>query len=245
MAKKNINNNNNNTKNTTKKDNKDTNIKQINNTSENITSNDSNSNTNKNSVSSKELDTSTLDTTTNVDTDNSDLNCTEATADTDNNNPHITDFMGNSNEIFSTYKNKYENTISSAIILLFFGIFGIMSTIGMLTGYINLTLSTFQHIFLSTLYIIFLVYGVISYFKALEYKEQISTENTMEDTLNRYLENHVTKEFIDSIYDNSITDEENYVLCISKIQELFLDENPDFNEDFVEYHIDNFLNENF
>jgi hypothetical protein len=221
-------------------------------------------NTNSNNVETKNIETTDIDDNTNDihDKDNKDndseindndleINDNGNNNDSEINNPddsdipHMSDFMGNGNDVFTTYKNKYENTMSSAIILLFFGVAGIMSTIGIVSGIIDLPLSTFQNIFLTTLYVIFFVYGIISFFKAMDYKEKISTENTMEDTIDRYLENHITKEYLDSLHDESITEEENYVLYVSTIQETFMKDNPDFDKDLVEYHIDNFLNEHF
>ncbi|MBE5935660.1 MAG: hypothetical protein E7262_07705 [Lachnospiraceae bacterium] len=213
-----------------------------------ITNNKENNSTiNKDNNNLNKEPTSSIDKETNTTKESETIDSTTSTEvkDIDTHKPTINDFMGNGNDVFTTYKSKYENTMSSAIILLFFGILGILSTVGMLTGFINLNLSAFQHIFLTTLYLIFFAYGIVSFLKALDYKEMISTENTMEDTIDRYLENHITKEYLDSIHDNSMSEEENYVLYIEKIQAMFLNENPDFDKELVEYHIDNFLNENF
>ena len=229
----------------------DKDIKEIQETTENT------ENTNSNNVETKNIETTDIDDNTNDihDKDDKDNNLeindngndddSEINNPDDSDIPHMSDFMGNGNDVFTTYKNKYENTMSSAIILLFFGVAGIISTIGIVSGIIDLPLSTFQNIFLTTLYVIFFVYGIISFFKAMDYKEKISTENTMEDTIDRYLENHITKEYLDSLHDESITEEENYVLYVSIIQETFMKDNPDFDKDLVEYHIDNFLNEHF
>ena len=252
MSKKNKKKHNNNTKNISNNKNTTTNnieeiseitsideASSIEDTKNKDTIKDTSEKTTENNITNK--DTVDYDTENNLSSDEID----EQIDDIDDLKPHMSDFMGNGNDVFTTYKTKYENTMSSAIILLFFGVAGIISTIGILSGMIDLPLSTFQHIFLTSLYVMFLVYGIVSFFKALDYKEKISTENTMEDTIDRYLENHVTKEYLDTLHDDSITEEENYVLYITTIQENFINENPDFDKDLVEYHIDNFLNEHF
>ena len=157
----------------------------------------------------------------------------------------IQDFTGNAKDIFSTYKSKYENTMSSAIILLFFGIVGIIWTVLFITDTIHVTLSTFQYIFLGIIYIVFLGYGVISFFKALEYKALINDETTCENEIIVYLKENVTKELLDSFHDDSISDEENYVNYISKISDMIIETYPNYDKGLIEYHIDDYLNEHF
>ena len=155
------------------------------------------------------------------------------------------DLTGNGKDIFSTYKNKYENTMSSAVILLFFGILGIVSSLLFALDIIHVAMSTFQYIFLGAMYVVFIMYGILSFLKAKEYKKMINTENEHEVNIQKYLENNVTEELLKSFHDDSISEEENYVLSINRIIELILETYPGYDSKLIEYHVDEYLNEHF
>lgn len=171
---------------------------------------------------------------------------TESTKDDDFDvKPSLNDFVGNSNDIFSTYKQKYENTMSSAVILLFFGIIGLVSTVLFISGIIKLPISTLQYIILFAIYLVFLVFGFISYKKALEYKLLINDENNKEDNIEEFLEKTVSNKLLKQLTDKNLSDEENYMIYISKIKEKVLERYPNYDENLIEYHIDDYLNKHF
>lgn len=171
---------------------------------------------------------------------------TENINDIETNEPlSLSDLTGNGKDVFSTYKNKYENTMSSAVILLFFGLVGIISNILFALDIIHVAMSLFQYIFLGTLYVVFIGYGILSFIKSKEYKSKIADENEHEANIQKYLENNVTEDLVKSFHDDNISDEENYVLSINKIVELILETYPGYDNKLIEYHVDEYLNEHF
>ena len=159
--------------------------------------------------------------------------------------PQLSDFMGNSKDIFSTNKQKYESTMSSAIILLIFGCGGMLVEILAVLGVIYLPLMPFQYVLMFIVFLFFIVSGALSYHKANSYVIGMNEEDDQRNKVNYFLNDLLTDQVLKDLKSDELSEEENYVCIIEKLKEMILEKYPDYNEELLEYMIDDYLNEHF
>lgn len=159
--------------------------------------------------------------------------------------PQLSDFMGNSKNIFSTNKQKYESTMSSAVILLIFGCGGMLVEILAVLGVIYLPLMPFQYILMFIVFLFFIVSGTLSYHKANSYVIGMNEEDAQRNKVNYFLNDLLTDQVLKDLKSDELSEEENYVCIIEKLKEMILEKYPDYNEELLEYMIDDYLNEHF
>ena len=159
--------------------------------------------------------------------------------------PQLTDFLGNANEIFSTNKQKYESTMSSAIILLIFGCGGMFVEILGVLGIIYLPLMTFQYILMFVVFSFFIVFGVLSYHKANSFVAGMNKEDEQRNKVNYFLNDLLTDQVLKDLKSDELSEEENYYLIIDKLRDMILEKYPEYDTELLEYMIDDYLNEHF
>lgn len=159
--------------------------------------------------------------------------------------PQLSDFMGNSNEIFSTNKQKYESTMSSAIILLIFGCGGMFVEILAILGVIYLPIMKFQYVLMFVVFLFFIVSGAFSYHKAKSYVVGMNEEDDQRNKVNYFLNDLLTDQVLKELKSDELSEEENYVCIIDKLKEMILEKYPEYNKELLEYMIDDYLNEHF
>lgn len=162
-----------------------------------------------------------------------------------NDTPSITDFMGNTKDIFSTNKQKYENTMSSAIILLFFGCVGLFIELLAVIGIIYLPILSFQYILMFLVFGFFVASGYFSYKKANSYKNAMQDEENQRNKVDYFLNDLLTDKYLNELKSDELSEEENYILIIDKLCSMILEKYPEYNKDLLEYMIDDYLNEHF
>lgn len=159
--------------------------------------------------------------------------------------PQLTDFLGNANEIFSTNKQKYESTMSSAIILLIFGSIGLFIELLGILDVINLPLMTFQYILMFAVFIFFIVSGIMSYLKANSYVAGMNQEDEQRNKVDYFLNDLLTDKFLKDLKSEELSDEENYFMITEKLKNMILEKYPEYDAELLEYMIDDYLNEHF
>ena len=159
--------------------------------------------------------------------------------------PMLQDFTGNAKDVFSTNKQKYENTMSSAVILLTFGIIGLFIEFLALVGAIYLPILTFQYVLMFLVFGFFLAAGIFSYKKANTFKDGMKTEEEQRNKVDYFLNDLLTDQVIKELKSEEFSEEENYILIIDKLRDMILDKYPEYNKELLEYMIDDYLNEHF
>lgn len=159
--------------------------------------------------------------------------------------PILQDFTGNAKDVFSTNKQKYENTMSSAVILLTFGIVGLFIEFLDIVGLIYLPFLTFQYVLMFLVFMFFLMSGIFSYRKANSYKVGMDEEDKQRSNVDYFLNDLLTDQVLKELKSDELTEEENYVLIIDKLSAMILEKYPKYNKDLLEYMIDDYLNEHF
>lgn len=186
-----------------------------------------------------------IDNTENTDnTDNTDNSTTIASESTPD-KPQLTDFLGNANEIFSTNKQKYESTMSSAIILLIFGSIGLFIELLGILDVINLPLMTFQYILVFVVFMFFIISGIMSYLKANSYVAGMNQEDEQRNKVDYFLNDLLTDQFLKDLKSEELSDEENYFMITEKLKNMILEKYPEYDAELLEYMIDDYLNEHF
>lgn len=159
--------------------------------------------------------------------------------------PSLQDFTGNAKDIFATNKQKYENTMSSAVILLTFGVIGLFVEFLALVGAIYLPMLTFQYVLMFLVFSFFLASGVFSYRKANTFKDGMKAEEEQRNKVNYFLNDLLTDQVLKELKSEELSEEENYVFTIEKLRDMILDKYPEYDKELLEYMIDDYLNEHF
>ncbi len=159
--------------------------------------------------------------------------------------PSLQDFTGNAKDIFSTNKQKYENTMSSAVILLTFGVIGLFVEFLALVGAIYLPMLTFQYVLMFLVFSFFLAAGIFSYRKANTYKDGMKSEEEQRNKVDYFLNDLLTDQVLKELKSEELSEEENYVLTIEKLRDMILDKYPEYDKELLESMIDDYLNEHF
>ena len=87
--------------------------------------------------------------------------------------------------------------------------------------------------------------GIALYIKSGSIKTQIDSETSTIDTINEWLKNNITSEYINDIKDENVSDEINYFNYVEAIKEKLFSEFSDIDIAMAESLIDEHLNNLF
>lgn len=151
-------------------------------------------------------------------------------------------------------KVKYEDVSSSAYTLLGFGIIGIIYLVLEITGVINIlpmigSMKILFYIVMGTLFIVFLIAGLISFISLKKLKEEINTETTITSDVNKWADDNFDATSVDSNLFSENADEldpsEKYFARYNYIKELLSKQFPNINPSLAEELIENIYSKTF
>lgn len=144
-------------------------------------------------------------------------------------------------------KDRYEDSKSTAIIFCIFGVLGdavaILSALGIL--HLPIANNIVSQIAMIALFTFFLGIGISSAFKAEKLKSELGEEEDDTNTINSWLEQHITKEMLDEICDKSQAEEINYLHKLEYIKEQLTTEFPDADDEYLDLLTDQFLTKQY
>lgn len=133
-------------------------------------------------------------------------------------------------------KDRYEDLGSSAVIFIGFGFMGdvlaLLSMLGILS--FPFASSLYSQIVMLILFTIFLIVGIVSWKKAKSIKAEIDDEENITVKITAWMMEHITKETLDSIHDDSVSEEINVLNALNYIKEVTLEQFPDIEPDYIE-----------
>lgn len=133
-------------------------------------------------------------------------------------------------------KDRYEDLGSSAVIFIGFGFAGDLLALLSMLGIISFPLAStlYSQIVMLILFTIFLIVGITSWKKAKKLKTEIDTEEDVTTKINAWMIKHITKDTLDAIHDDEVSEEINVLNDLNYIKEITLEEFPDIEPDYIE-----------
>ena len=136
---------------------------------------------------------------------------------------------------------QYEDYKFSAITCIFFGIVGIVYTILNMISVLSMVTLLFSQLVMLVVFIGFLITGLIIYKNSKKIATLIDSESKLEDALKDWLEQNVTVDYINSLRDESLSDEINYFNYCEMIRENITKNIPSVSDSMLEAIIDEHL----
>ncbi|MCX4326945.1 MAG: hypothetical protein OSJ45_06585 [Lachnospiraceae bacterium] len=145
-----------------------------------------------------------------------------------------------------TYTKKadeYKDVKNSGITFIIFGFIGIAYLILCWLGIIPLTYNEIVLVLLLCMFVFFVAGGFKSVIKSQKIKGQIAEEENLTNELKLWLDENITSGLVKSWKDNSVTDEENELIVISKISSTLSDAYKQLDVSYIEMVADEYFNE--
>jgi len=137
---------------------------------------------------------------------------------------------------------KYEDLHSTAVCFSILGGAGLIFCMLNLIGVLHFYSSPIQLIAMLIVFVIFLYVGISSHLHAKEIKGQISIEEEQTASINQWLNENITEEYLQSHTDPTISDEINYMQQTEQIKQELQQQFPDTQESYLDRLIDEFFN---
>lgn len=138
---------------------------------------------------------------------------------------------------------KYEDLRSTAICFISLGFLGLIFSILNITGILSFYRSPVQLTAMILIFIIFTAVGISAYFRSKEVKGLISTEEDLTIKINQWLEQTITKDFLNQLTDPTISAEANFLQESEHIRKLLQTEFQVEDDSYLDSLIDEFFNQ--
>lgn len=144
-------------------------------------------------------------------------------------------------------KDRYEDANSTAIIFCVFGVLGdvvaILSALGIL--HLPIANNIVSQIAMIALFTFFLWIGISSALKAKKLKSELGEEEDDTNTINSWLEEHISPKMLNEICDQSQADEINYLHKLEYVKEQLTTEFPDADDEYLDLLTDQFVSRQY
>ena len=141
--------------------------------------------------------------------------------------------------VYVKKKEKYNDLKFSGISFVIFGLLGIAFVIATKLGYISfITLNSFSLVVMSVVFVIFFFIGVSSLLRANKLKDIVSEEDKVTEDVTAWIEEHITDEYLDELYDDSLSDEDNYFNVHTKMCEKLFAEFSYLSPEYIDQLMD-------
>ena len=140
---------------------------------------------------------------------------------------------------------KYKDLTGTVWIFLFFGIAGLAFVLLNVFGILTVFNGWLPNTIMGILFLFFLYVGISTRQKANLLRSEIAAENEMTEKINTWFKEHFTEDFIATLYNNSISEELNYIKMTETVKEQLLKEFGPQNSAYLDHLIEEYYNNNF
>ncbi len=140
---------------------------------------------------------------------------------------------------------KYKDLAGTVWIFLIFGIAGLIFVLLNVFGILTVFNGWLPNTIMGILFLFFLYVGISTNQKAKKLRSEIAAENEMTEKINAWFKEHFTEEFIATLYNNTISEELNYIKLTDAVKELLLKEFGPQNLAYLDHLIEDYYNSNF
>lgn len=157
-------------------------------------------------------------------------------------NMMLTELRTESSSVYVKKKDKYTDLKFSGISFIVFSLLGAGLIIANYLEYISI-FNTFSSFIMTLVFIIFLSVGITSLMRAKKMKNLVSQEEKVSDEVLTWIEENITDEWIDALFDSEESDENNYFRVHGAMCKRVIEEFPLFNANFIDQLMDERYNE--
>lgn len=145
--------------------------------------------------------------------------------------------------VYVKKRDKYADLKFSGISFLVFALLGVGVLVLNILGYISILNNKFSAFIMGIVFLIFFVVGITSLVRAKKMKGMVSQEERMSNDVLIWLEENITDEWLNELYDEEQTEESNYFTIHEKMCEKTALQFPLINRTYIEQLMDERYNE--
>jgi hypothetical protein len=142
-------------------------------------------------------------------------------------------------------EDRHKDLAGTVWIFLFFGIAGLIFVILNMAGFLTVLNGWIPNTVMGALFLFFLYVAVTTNTKAKSLKAEIAEENKLTEDINRWLKEHLTKDYLASIYNDAVSEELNYIKMTDAVRALLLEQFGPQNLSYLDRLIEEYYNSNF
>lgn len=154
----------------------------------------------------------------------------------------FSEIRSEASSLYVKKKDKYADLKFSGISFLAFGFAGIALLVCNALGYISL-FNKFSTLIMGVVFIVFLGVGVTSLLRAKKMKNIVSEEENVTNDVLNWIDANITDEFIDSLVDDTLSEEDNYFTAHAKMCETLGEQYPFLNKSYIDQLMDDRYND--
>ena len=140
---------------------------------------------------------------------------------------------------------RYRDLAGTVSIFLFFGIIGLAFVILNMAGILSVLNGWMPNTVMGALFIGFLYVAFSTKQKANNIRDEIATENKMTEEINSWLKEHITADYLTSIYNDNVSEELNYIKMTDTIKKQLIENFGDQNPSYLDRLVEEYYNNNF
>lgn len=141
-------------------------------------------------------------------------------------------------------EDQYKDYSSTVWIFLLMGIAGIIFVILNLIGTLTFLNGLFPNVVMGALFLFFIYVGVSTYQKAKKIQSEIADEKQLTEQINGWLKEHLTKDYVSSLQDDTLSEELNYIRMTEQIKDQLMAEFGTQNEAYLDHLIEEYYSAN-
>lgn len=145
--------------------------------------------------------------------------------------------------VYVKREEKYKDILSTAYVFLIVGILGIAFVIINYIGIITFINGPFSYVLYSALFIGCLVAAILSFRSARTLKGQISSENSLTEEVNKWLQDNITKSSLLPAREEGLSEEANFLNEINYMKKLVCDQFPSLQDSYADTLCEEYYNE--
>jgi len=130
----------------------------------------------------------------------------------------FSELRSEASSVYVKKKEKYNDLKFSGVSFIVMGLIGLAFMAANALGYIKY-FNTFSMIVMGVVFGIFFIIGISSLVRAKKLKAIVSEEAKVTEDVTAWIEENITDEYLDSLYDDSLSDEDNYFNVHTKMCE--------------------------
>ncbi len=145
--------------------------------------------------------------------------------------------------VFKT--DRYKDLAGTVGIFLFFGVVGLVFVILNMAGFLTILNGWLPNVVMGALFLSFLYVAFSTRQKAQKIRDEIAIENKLTEDITAWLKENVTKDYLTSIYNDSLSEELNYIKMTDTIKELLIKNFGKQNLSYLDRLVEEYYNNNF
>ena len=158
-------------------------------------------------------------------------------SETDEDMPEI------SNDTYVRKSDRFKDYRFSAYTCILCGAVGIIFCIFNMTGILSLFANIFSQIVMLVMFALFLIGGIYMWIKSNSIRSEIDEETQLEDRVKTWLSINITSGYINSLKDQEIPDEVNYLNICNEIRRSLMTDIPEAPIEMIDTLIEEYISE--